>query len=211
MLTNDIKVANKLFTYCFAIFLFISNGCAKKALEPKGYIDWIENPSNGLRVSKTIGTYTFRLLYQPHDYMALRRLKNQQVIPDSIKSINAQLGNLQYYILRVQAKNGEELMREGIRDDMEYYQRMEYFTGPMQDDVSLVDGKDTLACVLFHFERNYGLAPYNDFLLGFESGSNASTNSDKTLLYDDDVLGTGPIHLTISGEDIKNIPTLLTE
>lgn len=211
MLIKVTKVASRTLIFFFAAALLVWSGCSKKAVDTRTYISWVEDPDNGLRVNKTIGAYSFRFLYQPHDYLALRRLNEFSFNRDSIKNVNEQLGNLQYFVLRIQGENGGELMREGIKDDMEYYRRMEYFMGPMQDDLSLIDGKDTLACVLFHFERNYGLAPYNDFLLGFEGSSDSSLICDKTLLYDDYILGTGPVHLTISGKDINNTPILLTE
>lgn len=184
--------------------------CGKKSLSAVEYVKWVSNEDNGLCAKTTIEDYEFSLLYKPLDYVALQENHGKAVSADSLEKIKKTLSGMQYYTFKIKARQSNELMANGIKEDNEYYQRLEYFMGPMQNDIELIDGKDTLACTLFHFERNYGLAPFNNFVLAFEQTDKTQQNNsrDKTLLFSDQVLGTGPVRLTIKGQQIDHTPIL---
>jgi hypothetical protein len=120
---------------------------------------------------------------------------------------------MQYLTFRISTPNlKSELLKAGISSLEEYNQRILYCSFQMQNDLKLLDGRDTLNCELFHFERVYNLAPYATFSLGFPLGKmecNGKQINDKTLIYDDKMFGVGRINLTIKGKDIENIPHLL--
>ena len=170
------------------------------------YLKWVESEANGMRVKKALTDYSFTLQYKPHTYMALMRLKSPNPPVAELNKVKELYGDLQYFTLRITSGDNEELMKAQGGDNLEYFQRLEYFSGQMQDQLRLIDGKDTLPCVLYHFERNYGLAPYSDIDLAF-AGTTAK-NNDKILYYEDILLGTGPIYIPISGEAIRQEPQL---
>jgi hypothetical protein len=192
------------------LFAVIAVSCHQKQnLGIQEYAQWVENKDNGLSTTKEIEEFEFKILYKPIDYIIAYELKNQGLNKDSIAARKEQLKGFQYYTLKIKSTNDNEIFKSGIKTEEEYYQRLEYFVGPVQDDISVIDGNDTLPCKVYHFERNYGLSPYNTMVMSFESKETENNKiHDKTFVYDDQVLGTGKIAITISGSDIENLPTL---
>lgn len=178
------------------------------SLYPRDYCHWVQNSANGLNVKKTIGDFQFALQYKPCAYIALMQDKKDSIAKAVVDERVKKMDGLQYYTFTITTNTGEELMRTGIKSETEYYDRLDYIESMMQNDFSLIDGKDTLPCVLFHFERNYNIAPFNNFLLGFELTKDGATQTNKTVLYDDHLLGTGPVLITVSGDDIAALPNL---
>jgi hypothetical protein len=196
--------SNLLFLFVLIIFL---TSCSKKNLETTDYVSWVENESNGLSVTKELDDIKYRLLYKPVDYVVAKELINNAIKKNEVESRKKELGNMNYFTLRIESKKSEELMRVNIKSEDEYYHRLEYFMGYMQDDIYLVDGTDTINPSLFHFERNYGLAPFNDFVLGFNKSNRDP--QDLYFIYNDQVLGTGKISIKINKDDISNVPNII--
>ena len=94
-----------------------------------------------------------------------------------------QLGSHQQLLLRLQLLHyGGDLLRFGLRTVSEHQERLRYYTQDFRQDVRLVSGGDTLACVDSHFERLYMDAPYRDFVLTFPG--RAPVDPTYLILYD---------------------------
>lgn len=190
------------------LVLFFFGSCVKHALTPVEYMQYIENEKNGLRVKKTVSEFEFVLQYKPIEYVMLMETKDPNTNTVTAGKYKNELTGFQYYTLKIRSTANNELLAAGISDEREYYQRLEYFMSAMQDDISLVEGKDTLPCTLFHYERVYGVGPYTTFVLGFPDDPKGEIK-DKQFIYDDHVLGTGRIEEIINATNIKAIPKLL--
>src|SRR5256885_770874 len=70
-----------------------------------------------------------------------------------------------------------------ISSDEEYSDRVNYCAFKFQNDISLYDGKDSIPCSLFHFERAFDIVPYGKFILGFAK-SNHPENAETFIVYD---------------------------
>lgn len=188
----------------FALWLV---SCSTPSLDPVEYAHWIEDESNGLKVSKELDDFEFELQYRPIEYVSVIESRGEPITDQALKVYQTDRSGLQYYNLKITSKVSAEMLKTGIYSEEEYRSRLYYFTGPAQYDISLVQGQDTLPCLLFHFERNYGIAPYNNIVLAFE---NSITNEDRQFLFFDQVLGVGTVKLTIARESIDGIPALKT-
>ena len=93
----------------------------------------------------------------------------------------------------------------GDLNNAEYFERLDYFVTYANQDIFMVQGQDTLLPKLYHFERNYGLAPKNTLLLGFDQGEK---EQDRTVYIDDQILGVGRVKFLFKNTDIKSTPTL---
>lgn len=189
----------------------------KSQLAPIEYVKWVEDIDNGIKVKKTIGDFTFSVLYKPYEYIVAKELRISSISTETLKKKMNEIDELQYFTFRIEADNANtELLRINLASENEYNSRIEYFSFNMQKDLKLIDGKDTLDCVLFHFERVYNIAPYATFVLGFPLVDSKKKKEDKQVLnnkvfiYDDKVFGTGKIYLTIKAENSNNIPQLIT-
>jgi len=182
-------------------------GCGTGSLEPKEYMGWIENIENGLKKTEKIGDYEFSLQYKPIEYVALVESRDVNIEEETLKSKVAELKDFQYYNLKIMALGAAELLSANIVEEDEYYGRLNYFVTYAQEDIQLIEANDTLPCSLYLFERNYGLANHNNIVLGFKSNNK---DADKTVIFNDQVLGTGPVRFKINKEDLLEIPSLKT-
>lgn len=176
-------------------------------LAPMEYAAWVEDKNNGLKVEKTIEEFTYTLQYKPTEYVALMELKKDSVRSLELNKKMEEYDGLQYYTFRISTDSRMELLKKNLKEGNDYYGRIQYFSFDMQKDLKLIDGKDTLDCVLFHFERVYGLAPYATFVLGFPP---TEGTNNKTLFYDEQIFGAGKIYLTVQSKNCKKLPSVIT-
>lgn len=199
---------NNHFTVLF-ISVFILISCEKnRNLELDEYVKHIENIDNGFCVEKEIDELNFKLIYKPIDYVLSYELRNGSLSKDSVNVRKVGLKGYQYFTLQIRSKKDNEILKSGIQNENEYFERLEYFMSAAQDDLFLIDGLDTLPCLVYHFERNYGLAPTNNMLLAFEEKKNSQQINDKKILFDEKVLGVGKILISIKANDLEKLPTL---
>jgi hypothetical protein len=193
----------------FLCVIFLAS-CEKEFLRPNQYVKWLEDESNGLKVKKILGDFEFTLQYKPTEYVIFDQYKSDTLQKGTMDEKRKEYDGLQYYTFQIKANGSQEIMKADISNESEYNSRLEYFISPAQDDIMLVENEDTLPCVLYHFERSYGLSPMNNIVLGFEKSKQSST-ADKLFIYNDQVLGTGPVKLTIQEKNIQNIPSIRYE
>jgi hypothetical protein len=199
----------------YAIFIgliFFAISCSKKELTPAEYISWVNDKSNGLIVEKIVGDYSFRLFYKPLPYVSLKELSGKFSNSDYAAQIN-EMSEFQYYTLEISAiSKKEDVLKKGNKTKNDYYSKIQYFSFAMQNDLSLKQENEILACKLFQYERDYNLSPYQRFILGFPLSALKNSNADRTLIYDDKVLGIDePVAITIKARNISSIPKLLTK
>ncbi len=197
---------NKRVLFFFAVYTVFNTSCSKPAiLNTKEYTAWIENPDHGASFTKKINDFEFAVLYKPIDYIAAIESKNRNISKDSILKRRKDLKGYQYYTFRIRSFKDNEFFRTGMTSENEYYERLEYFVSNAQSDIKLIEGKDTIACAVYHFERNYGISPYNNIVLSFEEKDSLNTN-DKVFIYDDKMLGVGKIAVKIKADGLNDLP-----
>jgi hypothetical protein len=176
-----------------------------QAADADTYIKWVENPDNGIFVTKQLNDFVFSLQYKPLPYVVMQDEKRMLTQKEMQEKTTA-FSDMQYYTFRIGTTAGSDVQRYKIDNEQQFYARLEYFSLNMQQDLQLIDNGDTLSCLLFHFERTYGIDPRSTFVLAFPKSKNLA--STKTFIYNDRVLGTGPILLSITSNDLQQIPEL---
>jgi hypothetical protein len=176
-------------------------------LLPEEYVGWVEAKENGLKKEKTIEDIKFTAQYKPYQYVICEEARTNALPDTTFKKKTGELNGMQYYNLRIEVKDGNgELLKYGVASASEYKQRVNYFSFGMQNDIKLVEGNDTLPCLLYHYERAYDVVPYGTFLLAFPLSKNS--NSDRTLIFFDRGFNKGIIKFFYRGVDINNQPQL---
>ncbi|HPI85880.1 MAG TPA: hypothetical protein PLR01_05870 [Bacteroidales bacterium] len=181
-----------------------------KVKNVKDYVQWIQDPDNGFKKEKTINNLTFSAQFKPYEYIVCLEEK-KDILPDSlVRRKVGELKDMQYYDLKISLKEfAGELLKYQLTSSQQYTERVNYFAFGMQHDIHLVEGTDTLACELYHFERTFDAAPTSTILLGFHI-SNQKTAENKTLLFYDRTFNTGLIKFTFRTQELKNLPKLKT-
>jgi hypothetical protein len=176
-------------------------------LAPKDYLLWNEDPKNGMISEKNIGDFSFSVFYKTPEYLAVKELSDDTISKEEFTKHVKEYEGMQYFSFKIQALNSEEeLLKVGLNSENDYYSRIEYFSFKMQKDFKLIEGKDTLDCKLFHFERNYGLAPNATFTMGFES--NKKYHGSKSFLYEDKIFNSGNVYLVLKEKNLSNVPQI---
>lgn len=179
-------------------------------LPVKNYVQWVQNTGNGFRKEKTIKDLTFSAQFKPYEYIVCLEEKRHELADSIVRKRVSELKDMQYYELRISSnKAGGELLKRELSSAQQYQERVNYFAFGMQRDIQLVEGTDTLPCVMYHFERSFDVSPESVFLLGFPI-RNGETQEDKTLLVYDRTFNTGLIKFTFSKKALKNLPKLKT-
>jgi len=192
------------------IFLLLLSSCTQRPLSARDYVAWVNNKQHGLKVETTFGDFAFTLFYRPLPYLALKEFPDGQFKKQDINKQINDMSEFQYYTLEIASCDKKtDVLQNGLRSKDEYYARIQYFSFLMQNDLFLMDGDEKLPCKLFQYERDFNLSPFQRFSLGFPHSTSKKTNSDKSLVYVDKVLGIEKeVKLTIKGSNIEEIPDL---
>lgn len=144
--------------YKKTLFFLLSMGVIACSYSPEKYIEWVQNPENGLRKQVTYQDFVVDVQYKPTEYMLLTS-------HGADKSDKSALDSMQYYNL-------------SIRVPKEFCQQMEnnqdlrdYLSYRLQEDIYIKQGNDSLPCVLFHYERTLAMKCVASYILGFENPS----------------------------------------
>lgn len=190
--------------FLLVVFTALEVSCTKQKIQTADYLNYIENKSNGLKVSKNIGEIDYTVQYKPLEYILLKENKNE----DQQKR-KEDLQGMQYYTLSYSLVNSrKDILKAGLNAKEDYYERVNYFSFGLQNDIYLVDGRDTMDCKLFNYVRSYGLSPKADFIMAFETNKD-QTPHDKLIVIEDKIYGGGIIKLKIEKDDINNVPELI--
>jgi hypothetical protein len=182
-------------------------GACKSELTPKAYVEWIRQPSNGLVTEKQVGDYKFSLQYKPIEYMALQESKGDNLGKGDFEKVKKTYDGVEYYDLKISVKGSDkDMLMHGVQNTNEYFTRAHYMSFQMQKQLSMIAGKDTLPCTIFHFERNYNASPDSHCSLGFDVPKENEAN--RKIIYNDEILGLNQVEIELNGKSFSKIPQL---
>ena len=149
---------------------------------------------------QTLGNenFNFSVQYKPLEYIAIMEQRNnasEETVARRTKE------------LKGQSLKGEDVLKSGIQEEKEYYNRLNYLSTFLKQDLYIIQGKDTLSPALYQFERNYGLAPYAIAVVAFEE-PDSTHKYNKEFIIQDKVFTQQELRLKFNQEQIKKTPTL---
>ncbi len=190
----------------FVTMIMLSASCNRvQILQAGAYSSWVQNPENGLLVKKQIGEIEYSIQYKPLDFVILQS-NGKAVNKSEAQILKKEFDGMEYFTFRLKSLSENDALNMNSDNEGQYNLKLEHFINNVQDDFKLVDGQDTIPCSLCQYERDYGITPYQTFSLGFNKVRNSP--HDLRLIYSDQVMGTGPVSITIESGTIKNIPQL---
>ena len=177
----------------------------KEKLSPVEYVQWIENKENGLKVSWKDEAYLYELQYQPTEYLVVRQTKSRQITSSALKEGVQKRGELLYFTFKMWNEKGRGILSD---KNLEIENKNSYLLSGLQNDIMLLAGKDTVRCVMLHFESANNLIPYDQCVLAFEPVAN--DKEDIVFLFRTDKYKEGWVRMTVKRENIRKIPKLKT-
>ncbi len=162
---------------------------------------FVEAESKKKSYETKIEDVNFTLKHISNEQMALRGLGDMSHRTQaSFDSILKGYDGLLFFNLEISIDDfNEELLHYKPQPGDDYEERVAYYAFGMQKDICIVVAeKDTIPCAMYHYERNYGVSPKNNFMLGF----NTSHVKDAVLVYDNPYLPTGPVKFALNEQEL---------
>ena len=143
------------------------SACNRRAsLSPTAYIRNMETKEfkKEIEIGKT--EYIFQLATP--EYMAIKEAtgSNGIIKTDAIKRRVEDMKGYIFLLIRINKKPVSSL--QSTSNDAAITEQKVMYYQSAQQDISLVDGGSTYKPVVYQFENNYGLSPYNTIIVGFE-------------------------------------------
>ena len=147
------------------------------------YLAELDKHENDIVKANKKEQLNFSAQYIPKEKYALQSSITQDGILDTLlyKNRIEEIGSKLVFSLKLSENNKGVLGDARYPDDL-YYAKLQYFIDPAKYDIQLIQGKDTLLCGDYHFERYYDYAPYNTVLVTFDVKDNTITE-DLTLQF----------------------------
>ncbi|MEO1438568.1 MAG: hypothetical protein AAFV80_23715 [Bacteroidota bacterium] len=179
-------------------------------MKPKELSLWVKDEDNGLRKTKVIEDIVFDVQYKPKDFQVANYYKKAELSKTEYEAVHEKYEDLHFFDLKISVNDPlqKDITRYQVANNEEWQERLYYLSFPMQHDIKLVEGRDTIPCALYHFERSYDVADHRTFVLAFAKQENQSDHLPKTLIIDSPVFRTGPVKLKFSESALKNLPGL---
>jgi len=160
-------------------------------------VSYIDTKANPFVKEKRINEFKYSSILKPVDYLIAKK----RVDENNPNLKKEDFEDLQYFDLRINIEEfNQEFIKYNLNSAHQYSERVNYCAFKMQNDIKLIDGHDTLNCVLFHHERAFNVVPYGHFILGFEKSNHPEKL--KTLVFHDNLFNNGIIKFTFSPKNI---------
>ncbi len=182
--------------------------CKEKTLGPSAYLRWLGKPENGIVFHGQGKLFKYSLRYKPINELTLNEVGLLSTA-QKFDSLSALYDGAEYYLLKIEATdNSPDVLKEGAKNETDYYERLSYLSFNFQSDIALAVNGDTSMCTNYHFERSYGATPSLSIMLGFPNVDTAYLSDRVVLIYprieDDPQI----IKFIIPKENILKIPQL---
>ena len=201
---------NKLIGYFLLLIVFSCNKSGKSIVtihSNEEVKEFIKQEQEANTLNKKIKEVNYQLNYFSSERMALNEIGDiTHTTQVQFDSIIRNYDSLLFFNLQISIDNfNDDLLKYNLQGDAEYNysQLIEYYAYKMQKDVCIVQNeKDTIPCVLYHYERSFGISPITNIMLGFKP----KTISDLVLVYDNKHLKTGIVKFKLENKNIINYP-----
>lgn len=186
--------------------------CSSSSLAPEAYVNFIKNPDNGLHQVKDAGKVKFDVQFKPLQYVCLLQNNSNTISGRQLKTLEEEFAGLVYFNFSILGSSTGDPLQSQAQDSTEYKGLVNYLSFSASKDFWVLHGPDTLKCVLYHYERNYGLASRNDVVLAFQPlGSEKDSNIDSMqFCFNDKIFHTGTHSFNFSAQTLLSIPELKT-
>lgn len=204
-MNNTYDIVVKVSFFLFGISIVSCNNAS--VLSGDDYLKFIQEPENGFFLEKRVDDIEFKLQYTTTEYMLINELRKTEIHKEVLDNKKRENEGLLFFKFKISSTQGGDILSFRSNSQEETYERINYMSYGMEQDLVLVNDKDTIYPSLFNFARTYGVVPYADFIFAFDSKIG---EHDILILFDDKIFNSGLLKFKIDKEDLKNLPKLRT-
>ncbi len=183
-------------------------GCNTNSdLQPNKYLKYMEGNDN-TRQTTTSGNTEYTIQLATPDYMACREYSEELQVAnmEPLKKRVDELEGYIFFIINVSKKELGGSVIEDIQKKQKAGEMIMYYQSSAANDISLFSDDKQIYPATYHYEDNYGLAPYNTIVVGFNL---PESQSDLKLVFNDRYNNNPYIQASYSKETLKNLPKLV--
>lgn len=143
--------------------MIYSSSCTDRTrLSEEELVQWFEDKSKGAIVEVETDNLIIRSMYQSPDYIVGKEFLNGVTSSEQEAERYKGLTSNALFKISIGYKNGGSLLRGSEKETKETYIRSK-----IKSDFELTINNAVYKPTLIHLERDYGLKPMTDFLVGF--------------------------------------------
>lgn len=177
-------------------------------LNPTQYFEYINDPKNGLVNEKTFGSKTYRCEFKPTEFTLLNEKSksfNGESQNKKTEELYSEANQFYTFFIRLSSTKSNDFLKDDLQNKDDYYSRLNYYNSEIQNDIILIQGKDTMPANYTYFERNFGVSNQSTLIVGFLK-KDLQNKADLNLLIEERSFGLGLIAFNITNENISKIP-----
>ena len=181
----------------------------------KDFNAYLGDRTNGLLRERTIGGVNYRLALQPADLLAYREFCAVGALqPESLDSLMQSFSQTLAFQMNLSPDKSVaegDVMYKGISSYDDYADRVRMVNFNMPEMIALHIGENVYTPVLCLAENTYSLTQGRNVLILFEATDLQSAmiaNEESTVVFNDEIFGSGIQHFRFENDKLMNIPGL---
>lgn len=163
---------------------------------------FVNDPTNGLKKEKEIGSVELTLSSRPNDLVVQQFLRGDKSA--NIDSLRNRLNQYLYFVLDISNEGKDVLSSQ--RGSASYMETLSNISFNLRKYIYLKSGKSESELIDFNFPRLYGMSTSTSVLLVFKAQE--IKEEEFEIVVDDLGLGIGRQRFQFDQKDIKNTPKL---
>jgi hypothetical protein len=172
------------------------------------FVKWCYDKKNQLNKVKEISELKYNLCYMPAASMAFVELRTEQYDYTKYKETCLNYSEMTYFNLKIEIpKNSGEILKYNLSSAGQYDKRVRYISFDMQNDICIIQDKDTLKPGLYQFERVFEVAPYATVMLAFDN-KKFKPEKEFTICYNDKLFDKGYVKFNYKNGQLVNLPNI---
>lgn len=148
------------------LLLLLFSACTKSDLTPEEYSNWLKGNEELKRVKELDG-FVYTVTCMPKYWMAFKALDDRYNEADYSAKLE-EAGDMLYFQITIDSKEGGSPLQKEVRNKEEYFERLNYVSFKMKEDIKLVCGTSEMDVALYTYERAYDLNSRVSVMVGFE-------------------------------------------
>lgn len=181
------------------IFFCISCSSVPDELTLSEYIEYINDPNNGLIVSQEINEMKFTSSFQPPI------LINELIKKRGLQSVDVS-SDLSFKV-KIEMIDKSDVIKKDVSQSGQYFYRLQYLNTEMQKDFKIISNNDSLPCKLLNYEYFEGITPYLIVNISMPK-PNKNNNESIVLIYNDKLWDKGLMKFTFNKEKLFTLPRI---
>jgi len=144
---------------CIISLLVFLTSC-KNELSPKDFIQFVNNPENGLVKTWEQGGVLLSCQFTPATYIVLKQHQPEDIATTDITSEVKTSEEMTQFKIKFSKKNSSNFLKTNQTTEEEFNLKTMYLSYDIRQDFKIVVDKDTSYCAMHHMKQFYFLSQF---------------------------------------------------